>query len=353
MPASKFRFICSQLIMDVTSEKRSVILALKRHSNKSNREIARIVKVCHSTVTRIINRTKRRGTSSPQRTGKCGRKRKTTPRDECVLLRESKKYPRMTSHALRLSLLETGIEISDSTVRKRLLEKGRPARRPKKKQLLTQAMKKKRYDWAKKHKHWTAEDWRKVIFSDESHFLVQGQRFQHVRRSHGEPVKPEHIQQSVKHPEKKMFWGCFSYHGVGPLQPVDGMMRSDQYIDILSRRLVPEMRKTFPLATGIFQHDLAPCHTSKKVQTFFRQKKITVLDWPGNSPDLSPIENLWSIIKTKLRAKDCTTQQKLICAIIDAWYRDSTIADHCQKLVDSMPKRIQQVLKNKGGHISY
>ena len=58
--------------------------------------------------------------------------------------------------------------------------------------------------------------------------------------------------------------------------------------------------------------DLAPCHTSKKVTKFFADNDIRVLEWPGNSPDLNPIENLWAIIKQRLRGKDCTTIEKLI-----------------------------------------
>ena len=108
-----------------------------------------------------------------------------------------------------------------------------------------------------------------------------------------------------------MFWGCFSYYGVGRLQLVEGMMKCDQYIEILSRILIPEMNKTFPDATAIFQHDHAPCHTPKKVKTFLQTKQITVLNWPCNSLDLSPIENSWSsFVKMKLREKDCTTKQK-------------------------------------------
>ena len=99
------------------------------------------------------------------------------------------------------------------------------ARRPVKKQLLTSVMKK-RYNWALTD--WTCDNWRKVLFSDESHFFVQGQRSQHVRRSVDEPVRECHIDQSVKHPVKKMFWGCFSYNGVGPLHPVEGIIRSAQ-----------------------------------------------------------------------------------------------------------------------------
>ena len=72
------------------------------------------------------------------------------------------------------------------------------------------------------------QDCRRVIFSDETHLLVQGQRSQHVRRSQNQKIRNAHINQRVKHPQKKMFWGCFSFYGIGSLHPVEGMMRSQQ-----------------------------------------------------------------------------------------------------------------------------
>ena len=112
------------------------------------------------------------------------------------------------------------------------------------------------------------------------------------------------------------------------------------------------MEKVFPDGSGIFQQDLAPCHT-KKVTKFFADNDIRVLEWPGNSPDLNPIENLWAIIKQRLRGKDCTTMEKLIEAIIQLWYRDPQIIQNCKNLVDSMPGRVKQVLERRGGHIRY
>jgi len=86
----------------------------------------------------------------------------------------------------------------------------------------------------------------------------------------------------------------------------------------------------------------------KKVKKIFEEKGIKVLDWPGNSLDLNPIENLWSIVKTKLLRKD-----SIIEAIIDIWFRDEKIAQDCRKLEESMPKRVELLTKNKSGHIAY
>ena len=50
----------------------------------------------------------------------------------------------------------------------------------------------------------------------------------------------------------------------------------------------------------------------QKMRTFFEEKDITILDWPGNSPDLNPIKNLRAIIKRRIDKTDCSTVQKLI-----------------------------------------
>jgi transposase len=60
---------------------------------------------------------------------------------------------------------------------------------------------------------------------------------------------------------------------------------------------------TFTLLKGTFQHDLAPCHNSKAVKKFVQENEINMLDWPGNSSDMNPIENLWSIVKKRLGEK--------------------------------------------------
>jgi len=162
-------------------------------------------------------------------------------------------------------------------------------------------MRKKRVAWARKFKDWNEDEWKHVLFSDEYHFVVQGQQKRYERRSQG---------------EKEMFWGSFSFNGVESLYPVSGMMNADKYIDVIQHKVMRNMQAAFLDGRGFFQQDLAPCHAAKKVKKVFEENQIKVLEWTGNSPDLNPIGNLWAIIKNRLRSKDCTNLTKLIEAVI-------------------------------------
>ena len=338
--------------MDITPKKRASIVALRKHSALSIRQISEKMKIAKSTVGDILKRDEDTGEPSTLRRGKCGRKRKTTPHDDKVIIRNSVKDPKKSSTDLRRDFSSAGVNVSSSTVRRRLLEVGRFARKPQPKQLLTSVMKTKRLRWARKYVGWTTDYWRKVTFSDESHFEVHGYRSQVVRRNKGEPLRPGHIQQAPKYPPKKMFWGSFNAKGTGRLINVEGMMNSDKYKAVLQTHLLPTMQRDFPDGDGIFQQDLAPCHTSRKMRTFFEESGLTILEWPGNSPDMNPVENLWAIIKRRLQKEDCSTMQKMISAVIKVWYHDEELAEMCSNLVESMPKRVKMLVKAKGGHIS-
>ena len=70
-------------------------------------------------------------------------------------------------------------------------------------------------------------------------------------------------------------------------------------------------------------------------------------------PHLNSIENLLGIIKSWLRRMDCTTTQKLVEAIIEVWYHDREMAEKCKRVVESMPNRVNDLMKAPGGHIKY
>ncbi len=65
--------------------------------------------------------------------------------------------------------------------------------------------------------------------------------------------------------------------------------------------MLPSADKLYGDADFTFQQDLAPAHTAKVTKSWFNDHGITVFDWPANSPDQNPIENLWGIVKRKMR----------------------------------------------------
>ncbi len=104
-------------------------------------------------------------------------------------------------------------------------------------------------------------------------------------------------------------------------------------------------------ADFIFQQDLAPAHTGKGTKSWFNDHGVTVLDWPANSPDLNPIENLWGIVKRKMRDTRPNNADDLKAAIKATWA--SIPPQQCHKLITSMPRRIEAVIKAKGAPTKY
>ena len=159
-----------------------------------------------------------------------------------------------------------------------------------------------------------------------------------------------------------------SYRAVSELHILPPKQTVDQhyYVDeILTKSLVPAMkrrRKTGSIlersfmpnmSKAIFQQDGAPAHSSKKAMSWleahvglFWGKGI----WPGNSPDLSPIENLWSIVQSKLNEMPAATNRdSLIKNVKTAW--SEIDPDTLENLICGMPERIKTCIKLKGAYI--
>ncbi len=118
------------------------------------------------------------------------------------------------------------------------------------------------------------------------------------------------------------------------------------YQEILEHFMLPSADKLYGDADFIFQQDLAPAHTAKGTKSWFSDHGVTVLDWPANSPDLNPIENLWSIVKRKMRDTRPNNADELKATVKEIW---ASIPPHqCHKLITSMPRRIEAVIKAKG-----
>ena len=99
-------------------------------------------------------------------------------------------------------------------------------------------------------------------------------------------------------------------------------------------------------------HDSAPCHKARKVTRYLEQKQINILEWPGNSPDLNPIENCWHRMKKNMSQKKTPNLGSLQDELKKVWCQEMT-TEYFRNLSDSMPKRLQMVIKNKENMTKY
>jgi hypothetical protein len=211
-----------------------------------------------------------------------------------------------------------------------------------------------RVKWAKNHLHWTVEQWRKVIWSDESPFVYRYNCRQKIWLIKGDILRANKFTGTVKHDKKINVWGCFSSHGVGKLHHIPGVMDKNVYHGILRRQLIPSGNILFPGSTTedwTFQEDNDPKHTSQLCKNYLKEKKIDRMPWPAQSPDLNPIENLWAILNRDAATRKPQTDAELFTALETSWNMlDQSILE---KLVDSMPRRCKMVIASRGLPIDY
>ncbi len=146
-----------------------------------------------------------------------------------------------------------------------------------------------------------------------------------------------------------MIWAAMSSVGVGPLCFLKSTVNAAIYQDILEHFMRPSADKLYGDADFIFQQDLAPAHTAKGTKSWFNDRGVTKLDWPANSPDLNPIENIWGIVKRKMRDNRPNNADDLKAAIKATWA--SVTPKQCHRLIASMPRRIDAIIHAKGDPI--
>jgi transposase len=141
------------------------------------------------------------------------------------------------------------------------------------------------------------------------------------------------------------------YAGVGELAIVEGIMNAKGYVNILRDNLKKSVRKLGIQDSYLFQQDNDPKHTARITREWLLYNARGLLETPPQSPDINPIENLWSLLETKIMKCKCSSRQMLIGNLKKEW--DKIGQEVTANLVNSMPRRLQAITDAKGLHTKH
>ncbi|GFW31845.1 transposable element Tcb1 transposase [Trichonephila clavipes] len=182
--------------------------------------------------------------------------------------------------------------MSARTIRRRLPQSGLSPRSPLLGLPLTQNHRRLHRQWCDERR--MVAEWNEVLFIDESRICLQHHDGRiRVWRHRGERMLNSCVMHHLNDPAPGiMVWGGIEYHSRTPLVRIAGTLNSQRNIcEVLEPVVLPYIQG---LDTAIFQQDNAQSHAARIVQRFFVNHQIELLPWPARSPDLSPIENIWS-----------------------------------------------------------
>ena len=275
-----------------------------------------------------------------------GRPPKLTERDKRAVVLQARKNRRATLAEITNNVACTA---SMWTIRTALHEAEMHSRVAKLKPFLKPRHVEKRLDYAKKHASWTIDEWAKVIWTDESSFeLGRNYRQVLVWRTTGEEYNTDCLAPTFKSNRSSvMVWGAITHGAKSELVIMDPKRRTAQ--DFVDQVYEGPLRRFMEVSGGkILMEDGAPVHRSNAPKKWREDNGVPKMDWPAQSPDLNPIENLWAQMKDAVQKRwtPSMTQETLVKVLLDAW--ENIDIERSNTLIESMPVRIKEVLKNKG-----
>ena len=135
-----------------------------------------------------------------------------------------------------------------------------------------------------------------------------------------------------------------------PLVRLQTRVNAQIYKNIVQDHVVPIIQNSgFDRAS--FMQDNAPCHKAKVVMSYLSEQDFEIMDWPPQSNDLNPIENLWKTLGVKGMERNPTNTEDFWVKLQEEWSKISI--EDCQKLIRSCSRRCAAVIASKGSFTKY
>ncbi|KAK3567183.1 hypothetical protein QTP86_011886, partial [Hemibagrus guttatus] len=330
---------------ELSKDTRNKIVDLHQ-AGKTESAIGKQLGVKKSTVGAIIRKWKTYKTTD--NLPRSGAPRKISPCGVKMITRTVSKNPRTTRGDLVNDLQRAGTKVTKATISNTLRRQGLKSCSARRVPLLKPVHVRARLKFAREHLDDPEEDWENVIWSDETKIELFGKNSTcRVWRRKNAELHPKNTIPTVKHGGGNiMLCGCFSAKGPGRLIRVKERMNGAMYREILSKNLLPSTRALKMKRGWVFQHDNDPKHTARATKEWLRKKHFKVLEWPRQSPDLNPIENLWRELKIRVaqRQPQNITALEEIC--MEEWAK--LPATVCKNLVATYRELLTSVIANKG-----
>lgn len=334
-------FTTSQMPLSQKTKWEIVFLATHHLGPKMGpSQIAKEVRCDASTVRYWIRRYQEVG--DVEEAPRSGRPRKTTEEQDETILELLEENREAVVKDIHSKAKKRRIQVSPSTVRRRLVEAGMEYGTPMVKPLLTDQHRQRRLAWAQTHLN---VNWDEVLFTDESSIKIYYTR-RGMWKRRGELI----ARRSVKYPAKLHIWGCMSSKGFGKCYVFSQNLNAELLTTIYKKALLPSADRLFD-GDWVLQEDNDPKHKSKKAVKWREENEVDRMEWPAQSPDQNCIENVWRILKIKVGVRKPGNIHELAKVIKQEWRK--LPADLATNLVQSMPNRLHALIAADGDYTLY
>lgn len=275
-----------------------------------------------------------------------GRKRKLSETQEAQVVQLSRgkrgRSVRKTARLARRLICDVGKNTVWRTLKKHHLKPYHRRKVPR----LTMPQQQKRLRFARRN---NSKDWSHTVFSDEKKWILFDDPNTHndvvwcASPEEAPPVETE------KWKVVTSCWGAICSRGVLALHFYSETLDAQKYQQILADNLLQQANALYEDRDWEFQQDSARAHSARSTQTWLRANAPSFIspdEWPANSPDLNPTENIWGIVAERVAMRHPTTLRGFQRVIREEWSKVEL--ETIQRTINSLPRRLHEVISRRG-----